>query len=133
MARERICLDTTFIIDFLKGKKETYNFLKANSDKKMFMTEITIFETFSGIFETKSKKEFDEFMDFVSEIEIVPATTMFAIDAAEHYGRLRNKGITIGSMDLLIAGMMKNFGISKIVTRNAKHFQGMPGIKAISY
>lgn len=132
MARERICLDTTFIIDFFKGKKETEEFLK-NNYAELFITEITIFETISGIFETKSKKEFDEFMDFVSEIDVIPTTTMFAINAAEYSGRLRTKGITIGSMDLFIAGIMKNFGISKIVTRNTKHFQGMPGIKAISY
>lgn len=128
-----ICLDSTFIIDFLRGKKEAFSAYEKLKNEKLFITEISIFEIFDGIFTKKSKKEFDKFFEFSEHVEIIPAKSMFALDAAKFRHDLRKKGMIIDDMDLLIVGMMFNFGIKKIVTKNKKHFSKFDGIEVISY
>ena len=44
-----ICLDTSFIIDFLKERKEAIEFMKKNTEE-VFTTEVNVFEIFIGIY-----------------------------------------------------------------------------------
>ena len=97
------------------------------------MSEINVFEVAYGVFNSKNKKEFERFMSFLENVNIIPAVTFFALDAARIGAVLKKKGVTIYPEDLLIAGMMLNFGISKIVTRNKKHFEAIKELKVISY
>ncbi|MCF7871948.1 type II toxin-antitoxin system VapC family toxin [Candidatus Woesearchaeota archaeon] len=117
----------------MKGKEEPKKLLKKIGKAVLYISEINVFEIGAGIMMHGSKKEFNVFIDFLENIELIPATTNFALDAAVLSGILKKKGIKIGSMDLLIVGMMQNFGINKIITRNKKHFENIPGIEVISY
>lgn len=56
-----------------------------------------------------------------------------SVQASELFWKLRKKGITLGKFDCTIAAIFLSNGISKIITKNQKHFEDIPGLKVISY
>ena len=100
---------------------------------KLYITEIAIFEVAKGIFWYKNKKNFEDFLKFLGSLDIVPTNTIFSMDAAKISAELKNKGVIIDNEDLLMVGMMVNFGIDRIATRNNKHFSQIKGIQVVSY
>lgn len=92
-----------------------------------------MFEVAVGIFRKGDKHEFEALLILLENVDIIPMNTMFSINAASYAGKLKKKGFVVDDMDLLIAATMLNFGISKIVTGNKKHFSKIPGIEVISY
>lgn len=127
-----ICLDSTFIIDYFRGDEKAKNLLFKLDKDFLFTTEITLFEVGFGMINT-NKKNFDLFTKFIERIKIIPATTFFSLESAKIKKELESKGRKISSMDLLILGMMRSYGIKKIVTRNSKHFEGVEDISVINY
>lgn len=127
-----ICLDSSFIIDYFKGDKKAKELILKLDQENLFTTEITIFEVGYGLINT-NKSKLDQFIKFVERIKIIPTATLFSLEAARIKKELEIKGKAIDSMDLLIAGMMRSFGIEKIVTRNAKHFEIINKINVIDY
>ena len=59
------------------------------------------------------------------------------VESAEHAGRiwwtLQKKGHMIGEFDVMIAGVLLEHGVTKILTRNAKHFARVPGLRTVVY
>lgn len=106
----------------MSGKKE-----------RLCTTEICVFEVARGIFINGNKRELHSLIILLEAIEIIPTKTMFALDAAAQAGILKKKGITLDDNDLLIVGMMQNFGVKKIVTKNKRHFSKIKDLEAISY
>lgn len=127
-----ICLDSSFIIDYFRGDEKAKKILSKLDKDVLFITEITVFEVGYGMINTNNKN-FDLFIKFVERIKLIPTTTMFALESAKIKKELESVGKKIASMDLLIAGLMRSFGIEKIVTRNAKHFEGINKIKVLTY
>lgn len=121
------------IVDYLKGDESAKKIISKNKKAGFYITEISIYEVLDGIYRRKSKKEFDLFISFISNFNIIPTTTGFALDSARIAAELRKKGITIEDSDLLIAGMMRSYGFENIITRNKKHFSQIKGIKVVSY
>jgi len=109
------------------------NLLIKEKNAKLCVSEITIFEVAKGIFWYKDKRNFKEFLNFLESLEIIPANSMFSLDAAKISADLKDDGMIIDNEDLLIAGMMLNFGIDRIATRNKKHFSKIKGLEVISY
>jgi len=131
-----ICLDSTAVIDYLKGETKVVQALEEHEQEGFCLTEFVIFEVARGVmFSQKSKgpKILDEFIDFISQYNILPSMNLFAMDAAHISANLYTRGKPIGSTDCLIAGTMQANGISKILTRNKKDFTKIPGIQVIAY
>ncbi len=53
--------------------------------------------------------------------------------AAQIYDKLDAIGEIIDDNDILIAGIMISNRITKIITRNARHFEKIEGIEVINY
>ena len=45
-----ICLDSDFIINYLRGKEEAIEFLMEVNNEELVTTEINVFEVFYGIY-----------------------------------------------------------------------------------
>ena len=136
MERKKICLDSSFVFDLLEGDPSSKEILEKYKDSDLFITEMVLFEVTHSIFTGKkgnNKKRFDKFMDFVGTIQIVPTLGNFAMEAAKISAELIKKGKRIEDADCLIAGMMLSWGMTKIITKNTKHFSRIKGIEAISY
>ena len=134
-----IVLDTNACIDYLNGVNEIREVLKNQGDL-VHLTSISIYEVSIGLERTKrkiSQKRFDEmnkvWLDFISGMEIYSLGYKEAIKAAQIFDGLESRGELIDDNDILICGIMLANGISKILTRNIKHFEKVEGIQVIRY
>lgn len=134
-----IVLDTNACIDYLNGVNNIREVLK-NQGELVHLTSISIYEVSIGLEQTKrkiSQKRFDEmnkvWLDFISGMEIYSLGYKEAIKAAQIFDGLESRGELIDDNDILICGIMLANGISKILTRNIKHFEKVEGIQVIRY
>ena len=134
-----IVLDTNACIDYLNGVNNIREVLK-NQGELVHLTSISIYEVSIGLERTKrkiSQKRFDEmnkvWLDFISGMEIYSLGYKEAIKAAQIFDGLESRGELIDDNDILICGIMLANGISKILTRNIKHFEKVEGIQVIRY
>ena len=86
---------------------------------RITISEITYFEILSGLTFKKAIKQMDE---FVSTCDLLKLSTASIRISAGIYSELRGKGITIGTADMLIAGIAVSNEMI-LVTNNQKHYQ----------
>ena len=121
-----IVLDTSFLIDFFKGKKETLNVLGVSDidtfdidldfDSDAVTTVITYNEIMSGIKHKKSKKEERFFRRFFSEITILDFDVKSAEKSSDIMVSLLKLGRVVNALDVLIAGIAMANGAEKIAS-----------------
>ena len=123
-------LDTNICIYVIKEKPESVirKFLK-NNPEEMCISSITYAELLYGVEKSKAiQKNRIALSLFLSPIKILE----FNDYAAQEYGQIRadleQKGMPIGSMDMLIAGHAKAEDLI-LVTNNTKEFQRVAGRK----
>lgn len=129
-----ICLDSDFIIDFLKGKPSAVKFAQEHSDS-FVTTEINVFEIFLGVFNKqfigeRERKFAEEFFDSIPKL---PFGKNCGKLSAKLISNLIKSGKTISQNDVLIASILLENNVDSIVTGNSKHFSEIKGIKVISY
>ena len=124
-------IDTTFLIDLLKGEKETKNIAQREN---LLTTDINMFEIIKGIcFKRPSTPKFYEIIDILGDIRVLPLDQKGVILAADIHAELRKKGEEISDNDCLIAGIALSNGINTIITKNKDHFSRIKGIKVETY
>ena len=132
-----ILLDTTFLIDTLKGKE--YSRKKMNElNDLLFTTRINIFEVLVGLFSIKKsesiiREHFNSASNLFSQLNILELDEKSMIKSAEIAGNLNKLGRPIGSTDCLIAGIALSNGIKTIITRNIKHFENIEELNIETY
>jgi predicted nucleic acid-binding protein len=132
-----IAVDSCFCIDFLKGDLGAKAAYEMHRKEGLCTTDITVFEVMVGAFSvaarTKNVKDIDLCTSMLAELRILPSLGAYAMDAAAYHVARQKKGKASQAPDLLIAGIMVANGVERILTRNAKDFTGIPGIKAVVY
>ncbi|MEK6824321.1 MAG: type II toxin-antitoxin system VapC family toxin [Nanoarchaeota archaeon] len=130
-----ICLDSTVIIDFLKGREEAINIIGIYMNDGLATTELTIFEIFAGIYLKKSisENEVIKATEFFNSINVLSFDKTCGEKAARIYAFLSNSGNLIEQNDVFISAIMIKNGCEKIITRNEKHFLKIDGIKVVRY
>lgn len=121
----RSLIDTDILSYFLKGdnKRVTKNFEQYLKEyPKILISEITYFEILAGLSFKKASKQKEEFEIFISTCDILKLSTRSLRTSANIYASLREKGITIGTPDLLIAGVAIANQLT-LVTNNRKHYE----------
>lgn len=112
-------LDTDFLISFLKGDAEAKRYLD-DGDSYYATTVINSYEVTyvtKGIHEKRRRKALDIF----SNLYIHPLELEDALSASKIASDLAKEGQMIGTLDTLIAGIVKNRGCT-LVTRD-EHFR----------
>jgi len=122
-------LDTDTIINFFKKdintlKNATLYLAEFNS---FIISEINYFEFRKGIEYKGSEKQKIAFEQFVDEIEVLNISRNTVKISASIYSDLRKKGVTIGSSDLLIAGIAIHSDL-QLITNNTAHFAQIQGL-----
>ena len=129
-----VCLDTSFLIDFLRGdpaaEKKAQYYL--DHDEFLTTTPITAAELFEGAYSSKKKTEHERVRNLLEHLELLE----LSVDVCERYGRIFNmlarKGEPIGDLDTLIGSTaLTNRQI--LVTKNKAHFEKIPGLVVESY
>ena len=120
----RSLVDTDILSYFLKGNNRIAENFKAylNEYPKITISEITYFEILSGLTFKKANKQIEAFESFAATCEILKLSTVSLRTSANIYAELRDKGMTIGTADLLIAGTALANGLT-LVTNNQKHYE----------
>lgn len=128
-------LDTSFLIDIIRGKVEAVKLLKKlDPNNPLITSAINVHEFLVGAHGSQNTEgELSARKKVLNKLFIVPFDEMSAEKSAEIEARLRTMGDLIGTADILIAGVMITNGISKIVTNNKKHFSRVEGLEVISY
>jgi|SRR3989344_7064299 len=130
-----VCLETTFVIDLLRGVKEAKEkllFLE-KSGENIFIASPTVVELISGaILTPRIENEKDKVIEFVSSLIVFPLDRDSAIIAGEIEADLSKKGEIIEVEDIMIGAIAKQNG-ERLITRNIKHFQRVKGLEIENY
>lgn len=125
-------VDTTFLIDVIRGKKETETLL--NSNTPLLTTQLNMYEVLEGFFLKKiTQSKYIEIMQLFDNIRVLPLDDNAIIEAAKISSSLIKEGKTIADCDCLIAGIMLSKGITTIVTKNMKDFEKIKGLEVETY
>ncbi|HMI64727.1 MAG TPA: type II toxin-antitoxin system VapC family toxin [Cyclobacteriaceae bacterium] len=88
---------------------------------------ITYYEILGGLKFKKAEKQIQEFEDFINNNNIIHISEESARISGDIYADLRQRGITIGTSDILIAGVAMENGLT-LVTNNEKHYEPIQGL-----
>ncbi len=121
-------LDSSFVIDLLKGDKAAVKLAQEIEETPVGTTTITVFEVFQGA----KDSELAHIRKFFSQMIVLPLDTEAAERAGLIQKQLKIMGKIIDPEDCMIAGIAI-LHKKKIVTRNAKHFEKIPGISVVTY
>ena len=131
-----IILDTTFLIDLLRGQRSLLGKRAQLEEEKLVTSEINVFEVMTGIHgSTKQdiQKDLTKAIELFSFLPVLPLDRASSLKAAEIAGKLKKAGQKIGELDCLTAGIAQNHGITKVITEDKSHFERFPGIKVLTY
>lgn len=129
-------LDTTVLIDLLKGEKSAINTVeKIRGEAVLYTSTINLYEILRGIhvLEKDRGKHLRALHTLSSNINVLDIDYESSERAARIYTELRKKGVEIDEPDYLIAGAALANGVSTIVSRNEKHFREISGLAVVSY
>jgi len=135
MEAQRVCLDTTFLIDLLRGLPAAIDkarqLKEAGSD--LSTTSINAFELYIGAMRSASPKRSARLEALLADLRILVLGKAEAEESASIIADLMGKGETIEMRDALIAGCMLRNAYPSIVTRNTRDFSRVAKIGIIGY
>lgn len=128
---DRVCLDTDFIIDAMRGKKEAAGFLLDNEGKAVFaITMISLFELYRGAFGSSRKGDISAVDNLKNSFEILNLSEESVRLAGRVMAELRKKGEVIDFKDLFIGTIAAVNGFS-VKTNNIRHFSKIPALRLV--
>jgi len=127
-----ICLDSDFLIDLLKNKKEAVQWIRDHEEKDILATTIiNIFELYSGIYRLENtENELLAIKKLTEKLIILNFTLKSAEESGRQYALLVKSGNIIEKRDLFIGVIALSEGFS-IKTNNRKHFERIKGLKIV--
>lgn len=129
-----VCLDTSFVIDFLKNNKEAVEKEKGfEKSESISLASPTIMELIRGLGTKHSSEEEEEKInEFINSLNVLNLDKKSAILAGKLEIELAKTGNKIGIMDIMI-GAIAITNNETLLTRNKKHFDKINGLKIDSY
>jgi predicted nucleic acid-binding protein len=113
-----VLIDTDVAIDFLRGESYAQTLIAALwGERRAVLSVLTVYELTAGMRE----KERGPTLDFIGACIVEEVSTDIAVKAGDLYREYRPKGVTLTSLDCLIAATALVRGY-KIATRNIGHF-----------
>ena len=128
-------LDTSFLIDLLRGKDNNVKDRIDRLDKEFLIkgvTSISIMELWRGALQSTNEKEKKEINELLKSLLTFNLDENAAKEAAEIESELTKEGDIIDLEDIMIAGISKARN-EVLLTRNVKHFKRIKGIKFEEY
>lgn len=132
-----ILLDTTFLIDFLRKKK---NAIKKAEElvarDNLCTTYVNFYELLIGVYSenvTGQEEKIREVENLMDKLEVFSLEKKSANYSAKIGGALSIEGRMVGDMDNMIAGIALSNNVSIIVTRDKEHFSRIKGLKIEDY
>lgn len=115
---QSVIIDTDVAIDYLRGIQYAQKLITPLWERNTaYLSILSLYELHAGMRENEREAT----TNFINACNIEMVTQDIAIKAGEFYRHYRKSGITVDSIDCLIAAtaMIKKY---KIATRNVKHY-----------
>ena len=129
-----IGLDTSAIIDIFRGD-ESIKKLLGNIKEPLIAAQMSYLELMFGLDpgnlkHTLEERYYDEFFESVITFRL---DNQSCKKASQLSWRLKKEGKTIDQFECVIAGIFLAHGVSSLISKNAKHFESIHGLKVIGY
>lgn len=123
-------IDTDILSFYFKGDPRVVEKLNEylNEYDVVNISIITFYEILGGLKFKKAEKQIKEFEGFVGNNSIIHVSEESAKISSGIYSDLRQKGITIGTSDILIAGIAIENELT-LITNNERHYGSIEGLK----
>ncbi len=129
LVEDKICLDSDFLIDFLRNKKETVEWLKEYEKKvDLATTIINAFEIYHGEFKIKNNAVHID--NLLKNLNVLNLSIEIVKKAGEIATNLEKEGNIIEFRDILIAATVISNNYS-LKTNNKKHFERIKGLRIV--
>lgn len=129
-------LDTTVLIDALRGEEGLRNILPALDEEGVATTEVNVFEVLLGIYFAGGPRRsvrLDRTHAMLHDLLVLPLQRGGADRAAQVAAQLVREGRAIATGDALTAGILLDHGIDTVVTRDVEHFRRIRGLSVETY
>ena len=130
-----VCLDTSFLVDLVRGSPAAEKKLQYYRDRNepLTTTAISAAELYEGAYSTRGRKgDLDQVRTTLEHLELLE----LSLQVCERYGKLTNglssRGLPIGDLDIIIASAAIVHR-QILLTKNKKHFDRIPGLVAESW
>ena len=127
-------IDSTFIIDFLRGDNTAAKKAKETENETIVTTNINYFEVILGELSRHGTNDAHlmKAIELFNRIEVFELNKPATMTAARIGATLNKQGTKINSHDILIAGILLSKGITTIITRD-KDFKKITGLNTEAY
>ena len=128
-----ICLDTSVLIDNLRGKKQTVEFIRRleEAGTTLSTTAITSFELYYGAYRSRRReKNLAVTRTLLTRLVILDLTDECSNEAGRILAFLEEKGDLIGFRDALIAAIALTHKMT-LATSDTEHFSRVPDLKVL--
>lgn len=121
-------IDTDWAADYLKGKPDAVTLLQSLRPQGLAISQIDYAEIYEGIYygRDRAKNEL-VFRQFLRVVTVLPLNRRILQRFGVMRGDLRARGLLFGDFDLLIGTTALHHNLI-VVTRNAKHYNRIPGL-----
>ena len=129
-----VCLETSFLVDVLRGHRGAVARLQELQDSSESVTVAapTLFELSEGAHLAETSRERELILELLQSLTVLPLDSNSALEAGRVSASLVKQGEQIGQMDLLIGAIAMQHN-ERLLTKNARHFSRMPRLEVESY
>ena len=122
-------IDTDWIIDFLKGKREVVDKLTSLVGEGLAISIISLAELYEGIYTSdNSDRQMKGLHNFLTFVDVLGIDDEIAKIFGEQRAILRREGRLIDNFDLLIASTCLYYDLI-LMTNNISHFDRIKELK----
>lgn len=127
----KICLDTDFLVNFLRNKPAEVEFIEQHELNTIFSTTvINLFELYFGAYKSGGIGNVLKVEELEARLQVLPASPEAMRMAGEILAALEKGGQPLDFRDLLI-GCIALMERCTLKTNNKKHFERIPSLAVI--
>lgn len=128
----KVCLDTDFLVNFLRNRKEEVEFLKSSeADKELATTYVNLFELYFGAYRSADRENNLKAIErLLGRVMLLNFSEESARKAGEIASKLEKEGKQLEIRDIFI-GAIALAGNYAVKTGNARHFRRIEGLSVL--
>ena len=127
----RYLADTDWAIEYMRGRQPVRSRLETLFAEGVGISIVSIGELYDGVFGANDVRKAEESLRaFLEIVQIVPLDEDTCKIFARERRRLRESGLRLENLDLLIGATAIRRGLT-LLTNNRRHFARMEGLKII--
>ncbi len=124
-----VIVDTDILSFYFRGDEKVIERFSDYLEEfdQINLTIVTYYEIIAGLKFKKAERQLMDFEEFVRDNNLINISEESTKISGDIYADLRQRGITIGTSDILIAGVAIENGLT-LVTNNEKHYEPIRGL-----